>query len=194
MPDVGARRASPALLWLVRHGEPDWPGGALGWSDPPLTAAGEAQARAAAALLAGRPLAGVYSSDLRRARVLADLVAVPHQLTVTVDARLRELDFGPWEGRRLADLWREHPDAARSWEADLRRTPPQFGESVADVERRVGEFAARLWCDGLGEVAVVAHRGSLAALQALLTGGDCVACWRLGFGHGEVRPVEVAPC
>jgi len=174
-------------LWLVRHGAADWPvGAALGWSDPPLSPAGETQARAAAQALAARPLTAVHASDLLRARATAEVVAAPHGLPVRVSADLRELDFGPWEGRRLADLWREHPEAARTWEADLSRSPPQFGESVAELEARVGRWAAAL---ARGEeAAIVAHRGSLAALQALLTGGAFAESWALGFEPGEVRP------
>jgi broad specificity phosphatase PhoE len=174
------------VIWLVRHGEPEWPGGALGWSDPPLGPAGEAQARAAARRLAGRPVAAVHASDLRRARRTAELVAAPRGLPVLVSADLRELDFGPWEGRRLADLWTERPEAARAWEADLRRTPADFGESVADLERRVRRFAAAL-PSGPGDVVVVAHRGSLAVLQALLTGRELSEVWAAGFEWGEVR-------
>lgn len=175
-------------LWLVRHGAADWPdGAALGWSDPPLTPAGEAQARAAARRLAERPLVAVHASDLRRARETAELVAAPHGLPVLAARALRELDFGPWEGRLLADLWREHPNDARAWEADIRRTPPQFGESVAELEARVASWAAGL---PAGEVAVVAHRGSLAALHAQLTGGAFASSWALGFGHGEVRALQ----
>ena len=186
------RRASRAVIWLVRHGRPDWPGGALGWSDPALSAAGEAQALAAARRLAGRPLRAVHASDLRRALGTAERVAAPHGLPVLASADLRELAFGPWEGRDLADLWTEQPEAARAWEADLRRTPPDFAESVADLERRVGRFAAGLEA-AAGDVAIVAHRGSLAVLQTLLTGSDLVAVWRLGFALAEVRPL-VVPC
>jgi broad specificity phosphatase PhoE len=178
------------VIWLVRHGEPDWPGGALGWSDPPLTAAGRAQASAAAARLESRPLGAVHASDLRRAAETAALVAAPHRLPVRLSADLRELSFGRWEGRDLAALWQEQPEAAREWEADLHRTPADFGESLADLERRVACFAAGLGRPA-GDVAVVAHRGSLAVLQSLLTGADLAGVWRLGFALAEVRPLEV---
>lgn len=191
--DAPAGHRSPpgsTIVWLVRHGEPAWPtGAALGWSDPVLTPAGEAQAAAAASRLAGRPLAAVHSSDLRRSLLTACRVAARHGLPVSVTAELRELHFGPWEGRALADLWVEDLDAAQAWEADLERTPAQFGESVADLRRRVGQFARRLR-GAPGEVAVVAHRGSLAALQSALSDVGFAACWALGFALGEVREVR----
>jgi probable phosphoglycerate mutase len=177
------------IVWLVRHAEADWPpGAALGWSDPPLTARGRAQAAAAARRLAGRRLGAVHSSDLRRARATAEALAAPHSLPVLVTEDLRELGFGAWEGRLLADLWRELPEEARRWEADLRRSPPQFAEAVPDLERRVSAFARRLLAgpaQGL-EVAVVAHRGSLAALHGHLTGEDLAST----FGRLPLRPAR----
>src|SRR5207244_13226794 len=129
------------------------------WADPPLSRRGEDQARALADRLAARPIATVYSSDLRRALATADAVAEKLRLSVEVVPDLRELDFGRWEGRRLADLWWEAPDDARRWESDIRHTPAAFGESLAELERRVGGFAGVLRSARLStadEVAVVA--------------------------------------
>jgi broad specificity phosphatase PhoE len=170
------------IVWLARHGEAAWPpGAALGWADPPLSRLGEDQARALGERLAGRPLAAVHSSSLLRALATAEAVAAPHRLTVEVTSELRELGFGAWEGRRLGDLWREEPDEARKWEADIRDTPSSFAESVPDLERRVAGFAVALRRSGVDEgeeIAVVAHRGSLAALHAALSGGDFGSSFR----------------
>jgi len=169
------------IVWLARHGEAAWPrGAALGWADPPLSPVGEGQARALAERLARRPIAAVHSSDLRRALATAEAVAAPRRLTVEVTRDLRELGFGAWEGRRLEELWRELPDEARDWEADIRCTPASFAETVPQLERRVAGFAAALLAASteLGEVVVVGHRGSLAALHAALSGGDFASSFR----------------
>ena len=170
------------IVWLVRHGEADWPRGmALGRADPPLSRHGEDQTRALADRLADRPIAAVYSSDLRRALATAEAVAQRLRLTVEGIPDLRELDFGPWEGRRLADLWQEAPDEAREWEADIRRTPSAFAESLPQLARRVAGFANALRSARLGaaeEVAVVAHLGSLTALHAELSGNDIASSFR----------------
>jgi broad specificity phosphatase PhoE len=144
---------------------------AIGASDPPLSDLGRAQARTLAAELAARPLVRVISSDLRRAVETATVIAAPHHLVVEPTAALREIDFGEWEGRDLSDLWSENPAAARSWEQDVRHTPDAFGENVGDVERRVANFWRRtIPLPAPGEIAVVGHGGSLAALRAVITG------------------------
>jgi broad specificity phosphatase PhoE len=164
-------------VWLVRHAAPTTPAGiTVGAGDPPLSVAGRAQARAIAASLAERPLTRVWTSDLRRAVETATLIAAPHRLAVESTAALRELDFGAWEGRDLRDLWHEDPDAARAWEADITQAPRTFGESVRDLEQRVRDFWNRI--EVTGEIAVVAHRGSLAALQTVITGLPFGECFR----------------
>jgi broad specificity phosphatase PhoE len=129
------------------------------------------QAYQVAALLQDRPLVRVVSSDRRRALDTAPIVAAPHGLPVEPDAALRELDFGAWEGRSLSDLWLEEPEAAKAWEADIRVTPPSFGESLVALERRVRGFWDSLppLAGDHGELAIVAHAGSLAVLRSVIT-------------------------
>ena len=159
-------------VWLIRHGaSTSLAGLAIGALDPPLSDLGRVQAQTLAAKLAARPLVRVISSDLRRAAETATIIAARHRLVVECTRALREIDFGAWEGRDLSDLWSEDAAAARSWEQDVRLTPPAFGENVGDVERRVADFWRRtLTLPAAGEIAVVGHGGSLAVLRALISG------------------------
>ncbi|MGH7863317.1 MAG: histidine phosphatase family protein [Candidatus Dormibacteraceae bacterium] len=160
-------------VWLVRHGATTAPVGvAIGASDPPLSESGQLQAEGLASELAHRPLSRIFASDRRRALMTAQAIASPHGIPVEVDLRLRELDFGAWEGRPLSELWREDPAAAAAWERDLRMGPSSLGESVGEFEARVLEFWTQSRTLAKSEVAVVAHRGSLAVLQALLSGAS----------------------
>jgi broad specificity phosphatase PhoE len=164
-------------VWLVRHATPATPAGVtVGAGDPPLSELGRAQALRLAASFAARPIVKLFSSDLRRAMETASAIAAPHQLPVVATRALRELDFGAWEGRDLRELWSEDPRAARAWEADIADTPLSFGESVRDLEDRVGGFWGGVALTG--EVVVVAHHGSLAALQSLITGQAFAECFR----------------
>ncbi len=185
-------------VWLARHGAAKHdPALALGWSDPPLSAAGRGQAAAMAARLAAMPVGRVLSSDLQRARDTATAVAAAHGLEAVVTADLRELNFGAWEGRRLSDLWTERPEEAAAWEADLRALPASFGESFAIFEERVLRALALIGVEegapaARGDVVVVAHRGPLAMLHAHLTRTSVEVAWRLPFDVGGVTAVEPA--
>ncbi|MDT8341322.1 MAG: histidine phosphatase family protein [Longimicrobiales bacterium] len=76
----GAAPAEASLIYLVRHAEraQDDP------RDPRLAPAGEARAEELARVLAGAPLTGVFSTDLRRTRATARPVAAAHGLEVEV--------------------------------------------------------------------------------------------------------------
>ena len=104
----------------------------------------------------------VLSSPLRRARRLADALAVPARVGVQLDARLAEIDFGDWEGRRWDDIERAAID---DWAADVLNFTPPGGESVADLQRRVIDFASELTTTLAGpRVALVTHAGVIRAL------------------------------
>lgn len=42
----------------------------------------------------------IYSSDLKRAVETAQIIGKELNLNVSPDKRLREIDFGPWEGKK----------------------------------------------------------------------------------------------
>jgi 2,3-bisphosphoglycerate-dependent phosphoglycerate mutase len=102
-------------ILLVRHGEsaPARPGAPFplvdGHGDPPLDPAGEAQAeRVAERLVAsGEPIAAIYVTTLRRTAQTAAPLAARLGLEPVVEADLREVHLGAWEGgefrRRVAE-------------------------------------------------------------------------------------------
>ncbi len=128
----------------------------------------------------------VYSSPLRRARQLAEAL---HPAPV-FDARLAEIDFGDWEGRAWDDIER---DALDAWAADVTGFIPPNGESVAQLQARVLDFAASLIPQPA--VALVAHAGVLRALVGHWQRLPVAEWTQLAFAYGSVTPlhVETAP-
>src|SRR5436305_15084177 len=118
---TGQVAGTAVRILLARHGETvsNVEGRWQGQTDSPLTERGLAQARELARALANESLAAIYSSDLGRAYQTAAVVAEPHNLPVTTEPRLRELDVGRWTGRlgaeiretdfELMALWRDRP-------------------------------------------------------------------------------------
>jgi alpha-ribazole phosphatase len=155
------------LLYLVRHGQTDWniEGRYQGQTDLPLNAAGRAQAASLSQQLAGVAFTAAYSSDLRRARETAEILAAPAGLAVQLDRRLREINLGAWEGQLMAEIVSRYP---AEWAERLRdplnaRSPG--GESVAEVARRTAEAAAAIvLAHPVGPVLVVSHGVALATL------------------------------
>lgn len=104
----------------------------------------------------------MFSSSLRRC---TDTLALACPGTVAhPDARLRELNFGAWEGRTYAECLSTHPDLLAAWTADPAAHAPPGGECLSTLAARVGAFAADLPTEGA--VLVVAHGGSIRCLLA----------------------------
>jgi broad specificity phosphatase PhoE len=133
-------------LYLVRHGQStgNIGGTLMGQSDHPLTPLGEDQARAAAERLASIGPMPIYSSDLPRARATADhIVAAWRDAEVTMalpevvlDARLREISLGDYEGRP----WQEFEadtELTAAFAQDPYGTALPNGESLEHLEARV---------------------------------------------------------
>ncbi len=180
-------------VWLVRHAEAEWPDGlALGYRDIGLSGRGWESARALGERFRSHHLRAVVASDLRRALDTAWCIAAAHGLRVEGWPELREIDFGTWEGRHLADLWAEDPGAARRWEADPRELPPGFGETFSAFEARIGRAMDRLLGMESANTVVVAHGGSLRVLGALLTDSPVGPAWRDPFPPAAVRALQLA--
>lgn len=124
-----------AQLWLVRHAQPlVAPGTCYGVLDIPADAPAT---RAAAERLAAAlpPQVRVVHSTLQRCEQLAlDLQALRPDLRSTPDARLREMDFGHWEGQAWGAIARQDIDA---WTAAFAHYRPGLGENLTSVLARV---------------------------------------------------------
>jgi len=126
-------------LWLVRHAPPL---AAQGLCYGRLNLPADAQAtRAAAERLATAlpPGARVAYSTLQRCELLAhELQALRPDLTFTPDARLREMDFGRWEGQTWDAIGKSAID---TWVTGFATHAPGGGESL---QRRGGQQAVEL--------------------------------------------------
>lgn len=150
-------------IYLIRHGQVA--GFAEkrynGHADVPLTAEGEAQFGLLQLRLKNKSISAVYSSDLSRCQRGARLLAVDHDLAVQVDARLRELHIGAWEGKTWAELQELYPHEWQARLADIVNFQVPQGESLIDLATRVRPVITAIAAAHRGaEVVVVAHGGT----------------------------------
>jgi broad specificity phosphatase PhoE len=185
---VSDRGPGPSVVWLVRHGESvgnvadahAQRSGAgrleLDIRDPdvPLSDTGRAQAEALGHHLAGlpedeRPTA-VLSSPFARALTTAHLATAGLGVRVRTDERLRERDFGAFDGMTGAGIREQFPDEAhrRDLLGKFYYRPPG-GESWADVALRIRSLLAtealRHDCERL---LVVAHQAVIMVFRYVL--------------------------
>lgn len=151
-------------LYLARHGETDdnrEPIRVQGFTDTPLNDKGRRQAAELAERVESLGLRSLWSSDLMRARVTAEIVASRVGLEVHLDPRLREASRGRWEGRRFIDIERECPDLYAAW----RRAGSSFrfpgGESLLEQSERVLASLQAIRASSDLPALVVCHGGSI---------------------------------
>lgn len=177
-------------LILIRHPQPAVAQGiCYGQTDVPLSPGAVASLSADARRLRGEILRLLpchvlawHASPLSRCRLLADalLAAVATDgeedgsPPLAVDNRLREMNFGDWEGRSWDDIGTA---AVNAWARDIARHRPPQGESVADLAARVGDWLVDALTpspiDPGGRprgLVVVTHGGVIRALAGQLCG------------------------
>ena len=185
-------------FWWVRHG-PTHQKNFCGWRDVPADLSDTAAIARLAAYLPRDAV--VISSDLDRAVRTADAIAgdrtrLPH------DPRLREFNFGDWDGQHFSQIAEAHPDLSRAyWERPGDVAPPN-GESWNTAAARINAGADALAeAHGGGDIIVVAHFGAIltqvqralgiTAYQALAHKIDPLSVTRIAPGTAE--PINHIP-
>lgn len=128
----------------------------------PLSPRGIWQAARLAERLAGERIDAVVASDLARAALTAQPVAAVLGLPLATDPRLRERDFGCFQGHTLDEIAAQWPADFQRWRERDPAWPIPEGESGAQFIARVTAALGELVAAHRGRtVAVVAHGGTL---------------------------------
>ncbi len=127
-------------------------------------------------------IAVVFTSDLRRAVETAEIAFAGIGIARIEDARLRECNYGQWNGMPVAQL-----DASRLLHID---DPFPDGESYRQVVARVASFLTDLARDWDGaRVLLIGHSATRWALEHLLSGVSlehlisAPFAWREGWSY-----------
>jgi broad specificity phosphatase PhoE len=175
-----------ATLLLTRHGETEWNRTHRwqGFTGPPLNELGRQQAEELAARLEGLHVDAIYSSDTLRAVETAEIVADRLGLEVRQDPRLREVNFGEWEGLTRKEINERYAGAFGEWDA-CKLAAPTGGESDVVIAERVLEALSEIGRNhGHERVLVVTSGGPIRAAQAHASGVD-QALARLHFERAD---------
>ncbi|WP_292985314.1 2,3-diphosphoglycerate-dependent phosphoglycerate mutase GpmB [Pantoea sp.] len=180
-------------VYLVRHGETVWNAERRiqGQSDSPLTEKGEQQAWQVGERVKHLGITHIIASDLGRTRRTAEIIADACGCSVTLDARLRELNMGVLEKRPLDGLTAEE----EQWRATLvngtegGRIPD--GESMTEMATRM--HAALNACLDLpagSRPLLVSHGMALGSLVSTILGLPAYAERRLRLRNCSISRVD----
>lgn len=157
---------------LVRHGETVGNSSTRfhGSSDLALSDHGRAQMREAAYALRRETFDLVVASPLQRSWESARIAT--GGAPVRLDAGLREVHFGRWEGLTREEIEASDPVLYADWQARKPEFEYPAGESRADFAARVLEAFGRIEASGASRVLAVIHKGVIRVIAARLLGGD----------------------
>ncbi len=184
-------------LYLARHGQTVWNAQKRiqGQLDMDLSAEGREQAGHLAWRLQGLLIHSLYSSDLSRAWETAEIIARITGLKLTgTCAALREINFGRWSGRTLAEINEEEPELLAWWRENAfhRRVPD--GECFQDVMQRAVACINEIVEKNRGRsILVVSHGGPLTHIIGEFLKLDMESRTRLGLVNCSLTlllPVE----
>ena len=156
-------------VYLVRHGATvlSAEDRFAGSSDVELSDEGHAQAEALAERLAVENIKALYASPLKRTVATARALARPHGLEPTLQADLREIDHGRWEGLTRDEVEAKFGEEYERWDEDPYTFAPEGGESgLAVTARALPVLRAIVERHPDGCVAIISHKATIRLLLA----------------------------
>lgn len=179
------------MIYIIRHGQTE--GNVAkqlqGRRDIPLNETGVGQAQAAAEALrdAGVQFTRVYTSPLVRAAHTGSIVAAG--VEQTVDERLIEMDYGPYEGMSLAD---PAPEVLTFFKDFAHNPAPDGMEPLQSVVDRLGSFLEEISGIAMHEnVLVSTHAIAMKGALEYLTPDSGGKYWSTYIGNCAVYVSEV---
>lgn len=152
---------------FVRHGESIMNRNQVfcGWTDSKLTDKGILQAEIVCEKLKKEDLNLIISSDLDRCYKTAQIINKKHGIEIIQEFRLRELNFGKWEGLSYNEICKKYSEESKCWERDYINYKLSEGESLVEMYDRVN----RAYKDILkryekGKILIVSHSGVIRAI------------------------------
>jgi probable phosphoglycerate mutase len=184
-------------LLLVRHGESEAAvdGSPFerrdGHGDPPLSEVGRRQAARVCGRLASAGISAVYTTTLQRTHQTAEPLLQALGLSALVEADLREVFLGAWEGGLYRKKVLEGDPVAVEMAAQERFDVIPGAEPAEAFAARVGAAVARLAAAHPDQhVAVFTHAGTIGQVLAQATGSRPFAF--VGADNASISQLVVA--
>ncbi len=165
-------------LLFIRHAETDLAGRFCGQSNPPVNGRGLRQIEELLNAIGNESIDVVYTSDLSRALTTAEAIGRAFGLSPTTVPRLREIDFGEWEGLSWVEIESRDQAYARRWSEAYPGLPAPGGEPFEAFQSRVlTEIGHLLAVSSQTCAAVVTHAGVMRVVLRALCGLNQQEAW-----------------
>lgn len=179
------------LLDLIRHGEVTTKNCFCGSSDVSLTPNGRNQMHAA--LTKNHADWGaIISSPLARCVDVAQTYSSKHDIPLHVDADIKEIDFGKWEGLTSKEVYEQTPkELEQFWQDPMSHSAPQ-GEMFSTFQSRVlNAFKHHTRQHAGGRLLFVTHGGVIRLILAHVLNMPMDALLRLEVPYSSFSQVRI---
>jgi broad specificity phosphatase PhoE len=162
-------------IFLVRHGEStDNEAGDRfsGITDCDLTEKGIKQAEEVGKKLQLEHIEYIYTSPMKRAIETARKIQLQAGGALVIDRRLREIDYGDWEGLTRQEVFQKWPELYNKWKQDPVTFYPHNAERPQLALERIINFwddlRTKLILENIKVVVIVSHKSILRLLISYL--------------------------
>lgn len=172
-------------VYLVRHGITNWNKEKryLGHSDIGVITSELSQLNKLQKVLSRVNFEHVFTSDLRRCQETLAYLSIPSQ--ASIDCRLREINFGDWEGKTYDELKNEI--VYRNWLENWEAYSIPNGESADAFKSRIDCFFNELFQQVMettpAKILLMTHGGVIRYLVSKY--GSSRSFWDLTISHGH---------
>ena len=183
-------------LLLVRHGITEFNSTRrfAGYSDVEMSDAGYRQVEKLRDRLANEKIDIIYSSDLRRALVTAEVISSRHNVDIITYSELREINYGDAEGLTFQEISSRYPEVAELVTNFSLQLKFPGGESFEGFIERTSKFLDKLKRHTPSQtMLIVSHGGPLRVLICRLLEID-LGHWRqIRLDNASLSRVETYP-
>lgn len=162
-------------LFFLRHGETAASkiDGFCGTSDVELTTEGVIMAKDFAATYSLLKWQAIFSSPMIRTMATARPLCSLLDLKMELRDGLKEINFGKWEGKTIAEVNQEYHDEYVRWQSEPGWNAPPEGERAIDIARRSSGVIEEIeQTYQAGNVLIVSHKATIRIMLCSLLGID----------------------
>ncbi len=174
-----------AQIYLVRHTNVDVPKGVCyGITDVALASTHKQEIQAIIQQLSDIYFDSVYSSPLSRCTQLAQQLSPSG---FRIDARLKELNFGNWEGSSWDEIYKT--PYGKKWMNNYLTLPCPGGEAYSDLYNRVSAFINEM--DKSENTLVIAHAGVIRVFLSVFNIIEGKSIFDRKVDYGEIIRINL---
>ena len=178
---------------LIRHGKTSWNGNwkIQGHSNVELSPEGIAEAELLAANFPLPTVDAIYSSDLNRAKSTAEILAKRFNLPVFTMPEIREVHFGDWEGKTLAEMQLIDPVNCENFFRNPEALQIKNAEKFSQVQQRAMNGIKKIIAaHSTGNIVVVAHGAINRTILCSILGMPLKKMWTLSQFNTAVNIIR----